>query len=101
MFLVQDLLLGGDLRYHLSQNVQFPVEAVKLYVAEIALALDYLQTKHIIHRLERNSAFHSVICVCKTTAYGYGGRFPGEQTRDAIFRSVPNELSILVQTFPE
>ena len=51
MFLVQDLLLGGDLRYHLSQNVQFPVEAVKLYVAEIALALDYLQTKHIIHRL--------------------------------------------------
>jgi serine/threonine kinase 32 len=50
MFLVQDLLLGGDLRYHLTQNVQFPLEAVKLYVAEIALALDYLQSKRIIHR---------------------------------------------------
>ncbi|CAG7733673.1 unnamed protein product [Allacma fusca] len=50
MFLVQDLLLGGDLRYHLTQNVQFPLEAVRLYVAEIALALDYLQAKRIIHR---------------------------------------------------
>lgn len=50
MFLVQDLLLGGDLRYHLTQNVQFPVEAVKLYIAEMGLALEYLQSKRIIHR---------------------------------------------------
>ncbi|ODN06612.1 Serine/threonine-protein kinase 32B [Orchesella cincta] len=50
MFLVQDLLLGGDLRYHLMQNVMFPPEAVRLYVAELGLALDYLQQKHIIHR---------------------------------------------------
>lgn len=31
MFLVQDLLLGGDLRYHLMQNGTFPISAVKLY----------------------------------------------------------------------
>jgi len=39
MFLVQDLLLGGDLRYHLMQNGSFPVEAVTLYV--IYLSRDY------------------------------------------------------------
>ena len=50
MFMVVDLLLGGDLRYHMQQESQFNEDRVKLYVCEIALALDYLQSKHIIHR---------------------------------------------------
>ncbi|XP_075705170.1 serine/threonine-protein kinase 32B [Rhinoderma darwinii] len=50
MFMVVDLLLGGDLRYHLQQNVHFSEEAVKLYICELSLALDYLQKHHIIHR---------------------------------------------------
>uniref|UniRef100_UPI00398EA468 serine/threonine-protein kinase 32C n=1 Tax=Pristiophorus japonicus TaxID=55135 RepID=UPI00398EA468 len=50
MFMVVDLLLGGDLRYHLQQNVQFTEDAMKLYICEMALALDYLQGQHIIHR---------------------------------------------------
>lgn len=48
--MVVDLLLGGDLRYHLQQNVQFSEDAVRLYVCEMALALDYLRGQHIIHR---------------------------------------------------
>lgn len=48
--MVVDLQLGGDLRYHLQQNVQFSEAAVKLYVCELALALDYLQRRHVIHR---------------------------------------------------
>ncbi|XP_052771939.1 serine/threonine-protein kinase 32B-like isoform X2 [Mya arenaria] len=50
MFMVVDLLLGGDLRYHIQQEGSFQEDRVRLYIAEIALALDYLQTKHIIHR---------------------------------------------------
>ncbi|XDA88384.1 hypothetical protein R6Z07F_018050 [Ovis aries] len=50
MFMVVDLLLGGDLRYHLQQNVEFSEDAVRLYVCEMALALDYLRGQHIIHR---------------------------------------------------
>ncbi|CAB1343461.1 unnamed protein product [Coregonus sp. 'balchen'] len=50
MFMVVDLLLGGDLRYHLQQNVNFNEDAVKLYLCEMTLALDYLQSQHIIHR---------------------------------------------------
>ncbi|KAM6969775.1 serine/threonine-protein kinase 32A [Aplochiton taeniatus] len=50
MFMVVDLLLGGDLRYHLQQNVHFSEATVKLYVCEVALALGYLRSKRIIHR---------------------------------------------------
>ncbi|XP_018412490.1 PREDICTED: serine/threonine-protein kinase 32A-like [Nanorana parkeri] len=50
MFMVVDLLLGGDLRYHLQQNVRFTEASVKLFICELALALDYLQSKNIIHR---------------------------------------------------
>lgn len=48
--MVSDLLLGGDLRYHIQQEVVFREESIVLFVAEIALALDYLQTHRIIHR---------------------------------------------------
>lgn len=50
MFMVVDLLLGGDLRYHLQQNVHFSESTVKLYICELALALHYLRNKRIIHR---------------------------------------------------
>lgn len=50
LFMVSDLLLGGDLRYHVQQEVAFSEDCVLLYVCELALALDYLQSKHIVHR---------------------------------------------------
>ncbi|XP_014474207.1 PREDICTED: serine/threonine-protein kinase 32A isoform X2 [Dinoponera quadriceps] len=50
LFMVSDLLLGGDLRYHIQQEVVFSEESIVLFVAEIALALDYLQTHRIVHR---------------------------------------------------
>ena len=51
MFMVVDLLLGGDLRYHIQQHVRFDELRVKLYICEIGLALDYLQSQLVIHRL--------------------------------------------------
>lgn len=48
--MVTDLLLGGDLRFHIQQEVIFSEDAVKLIICEIAHALDYLQSKHIVHR---------------------------------------------------
>ncbi|NXA32090.1 ST32A kinase, partial [Eudromia elegans] len=52
MFMVVDLLLGGDLRYHLQQNVRFQEGTVKLFICELVLALDYLQSRHIIHSMK-------------------------------------------------
>uniref|UniRef100_A0AAY5EFT6 Protein kinase domain-containing protein n=1 Tax=Electrophorus electricus TaxID=8005 RepID=A0AAY5EFT6_ELEEL len=57
MFMVVDLLLGGDLRYHLQQNVHFSESTVKLYICELALALHYLRSKHIIHSFLPISCF--------------------------------------------
>ena len=50
MFMVLDLMLGGDIRYHINEGHRFKEVEVKLYVAEMGLALDYLQSKRIIHR---------------------------------------------------
>lgn len=49
--MVVDLLLGGDLRYHIQQVGQFPEERVSLYIFEIALALEFLREENILHRL--------------------------------------------------
>lgn len=50
MFLVFDLLLGGDLRFHLNQCGRFSESRVKLYVCEVAMGLDYLRKQRIVHR---------------------------------------------------
>ncbi|GIY56797.1 hypothetical protein CEXT_491201 [Caerostris extrusa] len=51
MFMVVDLLLGGDLRFHMQQSASnIEAERVLLYICEIALALDYLRSKRILHR---------------------------------------------------
>ncbi|XP_050399392.1 serine/threonine-protein kinase 32B [Patella vulgata] len=50
MFVVVDLLLGGDLRYHMQQDILFSEEQVRLYICEIGMALGYLQKKNIVHR---------------------------------------------------
>jgi len=48
--MVSDLLLGGDLRFHLNNQGRFSEVRTKLYLCEIALALEYLHGKFIIHR---------------------------------------------------
>ena len=56
LFIVVDLLLGGDLRYHMhgpqksATACRFDEPRVKLYVCELALALDYLRQQLVIHR---------------------------------------------------
>lgn len=49
-FIVVDLLMGGDLRYHLSKHVVFTEDNIKIYLLEMASVLDYLKSKCIIHR---------------------------------------------------
>lgn len=48
--MVSDLLLGGDLRYHLDECGRFTEARCKLYACELALALDYLHARRIMHR---------------------------------------------------
>ncbi|KAI1314312.1 hypothetical protein EDD11_002296 [Mortierella claussenii] len=50
LFMVLDLMLGGDLRFHLERAGSMREDVVKFYVAEVALALDALHARRIIHR---------------------------------------------------
>ncbi|KAI9318149.1 kinase-like protein [Dichotomocladium elegans] len=50
LFMVLDLMLGGDLRFHLERMGPLPESQVRFYAAEIALALHYLHEKNIVHR---------------------------------------------------
>ncbi|KAF9134350.1 hypothetical protein BGW39_007367 [Mortierella sp. 14UC] len=50
LFMVLDLMLGGDLRFHLERAGPMKEDVVRFYVAELALALDALHSRRIIHR---------------------------------------------------
>lgn len=50
MYIINDLLSGGDLRFHLKQQGRFSESRAKLYICEIALALNYLHQRRIMHR---------------------------------------------------
>ena len=50
LFMVLDLMLGGDLRFHLERLGTLREECVRFYVAEMALALHDLHSLGIVHR---------------------------------------------------
>eukprot|EP01135_Chromosphaera_perkinsii_P002545 Nk52_evm61s224 gene=Nk52_evmTU61s224 len=50
IFMVSDLMMGGDLRFHLNRQGNFTEERVRLYVAEIVEALLYIHPLGIVHR---------------------------------------------------
>jgi len=49
-FFVLDLMLGGDLRFHLERLGSMSEDAVRFYVAQISSALTYLHENNIMHR---------------------------------------------------
>lgn len=49
LYLVFDLMLGGDLRFHLLRR-SFTESAIRHWIAEIASALSYCHSRGIVHR---------------------------------------------------
>lgn len=50
LYLVLDLLLGGDLRYHVSRVRKFSEEQTRFFIACLILAIEYIHSKRVIHR---------------------------------------------------
>lgn len=50
LYLVMDLMHGGDLRYRLLEQTYFPEAQAKFYAACLLLALEYLHSNNILHR---------------------------------------------------
>ena len=49
LFLVVDLMSGGDLRFHIQRKA-FTEDCVRVWIAEIACALRYIHEQGIVHR---------------------------------------------------
>lgn len=50
LYIIMNLMEGGDLRYHLSKMTVFSEGETKFMVASILLALEYLHNRRVIHR---------------------------------------------------
>ena len=50
LYLVMDLLNGGDLRFHIAHKKTFSENQTKFIIANMVLALEYIHNKNIIHR---------------------------------------------------
>ncbi|RAL62582.1 hypothetical protein DID88_004431 [Monilinia fructigena] len=55
MYLVVDLMNGGDLRFHISRKT-FTEEAVQFWIAELGIALKYIHKQGHIHLADFNVA---------------------------------------------
>ncbi|KAI7865874.1 kinase-like domain-containing protein [Spinellus fusiger] len=49
MYMVTDLMLGGDLHYHISRQT-FSEDVLRLWFAELASAIKYLHFNRVVHR---------------------------------------------------
>ena len=50
LYLVMDLLSGGDLRYHIAKNKTFTEQETKFFISNLILSLEYIHSQKIIHR---------------------------------------------------
>ena len=50
LYLVMDLMNGGDLRYHISKQRKFTEEQTKFFISCLMCSLEYLHSNNIIHR---------------------------------------------------
>lgn len=50
LYLVMDMLSGGDLRYHISRHRKFSEEQTRFFIGCIIIALEYIHNNNFIHR---------------------------------------------------
>ena len=50
LYLVMDLLKGGDLRFHISRYRKFSEEQTRFFIANMVYALEYIHNNNVIHR---------------------------------------------------
>lgn len=50
VYLVSDLLTGGDLRFHIGKKRRFNEEQTKFMVCCMLLGLEYMHNENVIHR---------------------------------------------------
>ncbi|RUP46916.1 kinase-like domain-containing protein [Jimgerdemannia flammicorona] len=49
MYMVMDLMMGGDMRFHISRK-NFTEDEIAFWIAELACGIKYLHSKGVVHR---------------------------------------------------
>ena len=50
LYLVMDLMPGGDLRFHISRHKKFSEEQTRFFICNIIISLEYIHSNNVIHR---------------------------------------------------
>jgi serine/threonine protein kinase len=61
LFMIVDLMQGGDMRYHMRNDKRFTEDRVRFYVAQTALCLNYLHACGYVHRLDISVYYRRVV----------------------------------------
>lgn len=83
MFLVMDLLTGGDLRFHICKKRRFTEEQTKFVIACIVVALEYLHNHGILHRdIKPENIVLDSDGYCRVTDLGVARAWREENSQD-------------------
>jgi len=80
LFLVMDVALGGDLRFHLNHAQQrcFDESRTKFYIASLIIALEYVHSLNILHRdIKPENVLMDTEGYLKLTDFGISARLEG------------------------
>lgn len=89
LFMVIDLMLGGDLRFHLDRMGSFTEPMTRLMIAETACGLAYLHSKNIVHRdLKPDNLLLDDGGHCHLTDFNIAVRFRPEKALTAVAGSM-------------
>ena len=94
LYLVMDMITGGELFFHLKNDRRFKEPRARLYCAEIVLGIGYLHERSIIYRdLKPENILLDAEGHVKLTDFGLSKRFskPGEKTE--TFCGTPEYLA--------
>ncbi len=94
MFMVMDLMLGGDLKYHLEHTGGFPEKCIRVWAAEISSALIYLHEHGVVHRdIKPDNVLMDAEGHAHLTDFNVAAFLPDEENKE--LRSIAGTLSYM------
>jgi len=94
LYMVTDYCRGGELYFHLKRMRRFPEPMMRFYIAEVALALDYLHKNEIIYRdLKPENILLDDDGHVKVTDFGLSKVKESEDDRANTFCGTPEYLA--------
>ncbi|KAI3654749.1 hypothetical protein MP228_000129 [Amoeboaphelidium protococcarum] len=92
LFMVLDLMLGGDLRFHLDRAGSMKEEVVRFFVAEVGLGINHLHSKRIVHRdIKPDNVLLDELGHCHLTDFNIAVRY----NENTMLKSVAGSMAYM------